>query len=70
MDSQDVTIGMKGEFRPEIGDNVYIGCGAAIIGNAKIGNNVRIGANAVVVDMDVQDNETVCGTKATIVKVR
>lgn len=33
---------------PAIGDNVYIGTGARIIGNVHIGNNCRIGANAVV----------------------
>ena len=43
---------------PTIGDNVYIGCGAKIIGNVRIGNNVRIGANCVVIQ-DVPDNATV-----------
>lgn len=33
---------------PTIGDNVYIGAGAKIIGNVSIGNNCRIGANAIV----------------------
>lgn len=33
---------------PKIGDNVYIGSGAKIIGGIVIGNNCRIGANAVV----------------------
>lgn len=33
---------------PTIGDNVYIGAGAAIIGKISIGDNCRIGANAVV----------------------
>jgi len=61
---------MKGEFRPEIGDNIYIGCGAVIIGKTKIGNNVRIGANAVVVDMIIPDNATVCSPKAAIVRIR
>lgn len=32
-----------------IGDNVYIGCGAKIIGDVVIEDNARIGANAVVV---------------------
>lgn len=33
---------------PVIGDNVYIGAGAKIIGGITIGDNCRIGANAVV----------------------
>lgn len=33
---------------PVIGDNVYIGAGAKIIGDISIGDNCRIGANAVV----------------------
>ena len=43
---------------PKIGDNVYIGCGAKIIGNITVGNNVRIGANCVVFK-DIPDNSTV-----------
>ena len=45
---------------PVIGDNVFIGTGAKIIGNITIGNNVLIGANAVVTK-DVPDNCTVIG---------
>ena len=48
----------KGKGAPTIGDNVYIGAGAKIIGNVKVGDNVRVGANAVVVK-DVPDNSTV-----------
>lgn len=48
----------RGQGAPTIGDNVYIGAGAKIIGNVTIGNNVRIGANAVVA-FDVPDNATV-----------
>ena len=50
---------------PTIGDNVFIGCGAKIIGNVHIGNNVRIGANCVVVD-DIPDNCTVVLEKPRI----
>jgi len=35
---------------PIIGDSVYIGAGAKIIGGIRIGDNCRIGANAVVYD--------------------
>ena len=50
--------GSPGHGSPVIGDNVYIGCGAKIIGGVRIGNNVRIGANCVVT-RDVPDNATV-----------
>lgn len=33
---------------PEIGNNVYIGCGAKIIGNVRIEENSRIGANCII----------------------
>lgn len=53
-----VTIGQGRGGAPIIGDHVFIGAGAKIIGNVRIGNNVRIGANCVVVK-DVPDNATV-----------
>ena len=43
---------------PTIGNNVFIGAGAKIIGHVRVGNNVRIGANCVIVK-DVPDNCTV-----------
>ena len=51
---------------PVIGNNVFIGAGAKILGGIKIGNNVKIGANAVVVK-DVPDNVTVVGIPARVV---
>lgn len=54
----NTTPGSRGTGCPVIGDNVYIGCGAKIIGNVHIGNNVRIGAGCVVT-RDVPDNATV-----------
>ena len=69
---QHVTIGSntvsdsKGQCSPVLGDNVYIGAGAKIIGNVKIGNNVRIGANAVVFT-DVPDNSVVVMSKPRII---
>lgn len=61
---QQVTIGSnyikesKGYGFPTIGDNVYIGVGAKIIGNVTVGNNVKIGANAVIIK-NIPDNSTV-----------
>ena len=48
----------KNPGAPVIGDNVFIGAGAKIIGNCKIGDNVRIGANCVITQ-DIPDNSTV-----------
>ena len=48
----------KGQGAPTIGNNVFIGTGAKIIGNVTVGDNARIGANAVVT-FDVPDNATV-----------
>ena len=50
---------------PQIGDNVYLGVGAKILGGIKIGNNVRVGANAVVLT-DVPDGATAVGVPARI----
>ncbi len=49
-----------------IGNNVYIGPGAKIIGSIKIGNNSVIGANAVVTN-DVPEGVTVGGVPARII---
>ena len=53
-----VTIGEGKGGAPKIGDNVFIGAGAKIIGGITVGNNVRIGANCVV-DQDIPDSATV-----------
>lgn len=68
--SQDVTIGQKnrGQFKgyPVIGDNVYIGPGAKIIGGIRIGNNVAIGANCVVTK-DIPDDSVVVGIPGRVI---
>jgi serine O-acetyltransferase len=65
-----VTIGaidtVRGGGKIEIGNNVYIGSGAKLIGNFKIGNNVNIGANAVVLN-DIPNDCTVVGVPARII---
>jgi serine O-acetyltransferase len=67
--SHNVTIGANKGRRagvPSIGDDVYIGPGAVVIGNVSVGNGVAIGANSVVVD-DVPAGVTVAGSPAKIV---
>lgn len=59
----NVTLGYSKGSVPTIGDNVFIGAGAVIIGGVRIGNSVKIGAGAVVVD-DVPDNCTIVSPKA------
>jgi serine O-acetyltransferase len=51
---------------PQIGNNVYIGAGAKILGNIVVGDNVVVGANCVVI-RDVPDNAVVVGIPARIV---
>ena len=69
---QGVTIGatgkkVTGRRHPIIGNNVFIGSGAKILGNITIGDNVKIGANAVVLK-DICDNVTTVGIPSKIVK--
>lgn len=68
--SQGITIGSinrgKKEGFPTIGNNVYIGPGAKILGNIRIGNNVAIGANSVVLN-DIPDDCCVGGIPSKIV---
>lgn len=66
-----VTIGanehkLNYQSAPHIGNRVYIGAGAKLIGNICIGNDVIIGANAVVTK-DVPDGMTVVGINKHIV---
>ena len=67
---EGVTIGGGGRGEkhgsPTIGDNVYFGAGAKVIGKINIGSNVMIGANAVVAK-DVPDNAVVVGVPAKVI---
>lgn len=65
---QQATIGGKepGETAaPIIGDDVYIGAGARVLGDVRIGDHVVIGANAVVT-RDVPSGSTVVGANRII----
>ncbi len=64
-----VTIGMRNERAfPVIGDNVFIGAGARVLGDITIGDGAVIGANAVVVK-DVPENATVVGIPARVMHI-
>ncbi len=65
-----VTIGGKSDKSggvPVIGNDVYIGAGAQILGNIHIGNNSLIGANAVVLN-SVPEGSLMVGVPAQIKK--
>jgi serine O-acetyltransferase len=68
---QGVTVGWdyRGPRRPIIGDDVFIGAGAKVLGAVTVGNGARIGANAVVM-CDVPDGATVVGVPGRIVETR
>jgi serine O-acetyltransferase len=68
--SHNVTLGQanrgKNKGFPTIGDNVYIGPGAKIVGAVKIGSNVAIGANCVITK-DIPDNAVVVGIPGEVI---
>jgi serine O-acetyltransferase len=68
--SQGVTLGQanrgKNKGYPTLGDNVYIGPGAKIVGAVKIGTNIAIGANCVVTK-DIPDNSVVVGIPGKVI---
>jgi serine O-acetyltransferase len=61
-----VTLGLRNDHRfPIIGDNVFIGAGARVLGGVTVGDGARIGANAVVID-DVPAGATAVGVPARV----
>lgn len=68
--SQGVTIGVSGRGAqrgvPVIGNNVYMGVNAVIVGKIVIGDNCVIGANSLVVN-SIEANKTVVGVPAVVI---
>ena len=64
-----VVIGDNRGRSPTIGDDVFVGSGAKILGGVTIGSGARIGANAVVMH-DVAPGATVFGIPAREAPVR
>ena len=64
-----VTIGTSAMGRqgsPVIGDDVYIGTGATLVGKIKIGNGAKIAANTLVIT-NVPEGATVMGVSGRII---
>jgi len=62
-----VVIGAEKGKSPEIGDRVFFGSGAKVVGEIVIGNDVLVGANAVVVK-NVQSSVVVGGVPAKVIR--
>ncbi len=59
-----VTFGLRNTWEfPTVGDNVFVGAGARILGGIRVGDNAVVGANAVVIH-DVPPCTTVVGIPA------
>jgi len=71
--SHNITLGKvhsgKRQGAPKIGNDVFIGAGAVVIGNVHIGNNAFLCPNCVVID-DVPDNAVVSGQPAKIISMK
>ena len=64
-----VTIGAERRQSPVLGDDVFIGAGAKVIGPVTVGTGAKVGANAVVVH-DVPAHATAVGIPARVVRQR
>ena len=61
-----ITIGMRNEWKfPTLGDGVFIGAGARVLGDITLGAGCQIGANAVVIK-DVPPGATAVGIPAKV----
>lgn len=62
-----VVIGAEKGKSPRIGDRVFFGSGAKVVGEIVVGNDVLVGANAVVVK-DVPSSVVVGGVPARVIR--
>lgn len=67
--NQGVTIGpdWRNNGKPLLGNNVFVGSGATILGNITVGDDVVIAANAVVTK-NITDKSVVAGNPGMVIK--
>jgi serine O-acetyltransferase len=69
----NVTLGGTGKYdgqrHPIVGDHVFLGTNAILLGPLRVGHHAKIGANTFVVNRDVPADSTVVGTPARVVKL-
>ena len=58
----------NGQRHPIVGNHVFIGTNAILLGPIRIGDHAKVGANAFVINRDVPAYCTVVGTPARIVR--
>jgi serine O-acetyltransferase len=59
---------MGREGVPVLGDNVYVGTGATLVGQIRIGSGAKIAANTLVID-DVPEGATAMGVPGRVLLV-
>lgn len=65
--THQVTLGSRHRRSPSVGNDVFIGAGARVIGDVHVGDGAHVGAGAVVIE-DVPDDCTAVGVPARIVR--
>ena len=58
----------NGQRHPIVGNHVFIGTNAILLGPIRVGDHAKVGANAFVINRDVPAYCTVVGTPARIVR--
>jgi serine O-acetyltransferase len=58
----------EGKRHPTVGNRVFIGTHATVLGPVRIGDDCKVGAESVIINRDVPDGCTVVGAPAVIVK--
>jgi serine O-acetyltransferase len=67
--SDAVVVGDEHGASPDIGDDAFIGPGAAIFGDVELGDRVQVGANSVVTSSFGSD-VVIAGAPARVVRQR